>query len=101
MVIEKTTRRERRRSGKKFLSPGLILTIDEMLYAVQGLACDAAVARKAFRLTKLDGTLYDVAETVHGPECDCPDYIFRRDGLDPQGCKHIRALVKLGLIAGR
>ncbi len=30
--------------------------------------------------------------------CDCPDYIFRRDGLDPSGCKHIKALVGSGLI---
>ena len=43
---------------------------------------------------------YDVAQTPYGPECDCPDFIFRRAGLDPHGCKHVRALVACGLIDG-
>ncbi len=56
--------------------------------------------RRAYRLIKDDGSAYDLAETRHGPSCDCPDYIFRRDGLDPAGCKHVQALVRHGLIAG-
>jgi hypothetical protein len=79
----------------------LTLTIRGADYSVRGLVPDplAGVGR-AYRLRKLaDGSLYDVAETEHGPVCDCPDFAFRRDGLDPQGCKHVRALVALGLLA--
>jgi hypothetical protein len=53
---------------------------------------------RAFRLNKPDGTLYDVAQTRYGPRCDCPDFVFRRDGIDPTGCKHVKALVAEGLI---
>ncbi len=55
---------------------------------------------RAFRLRKPDGTAYDVAETAYGPTCDCPDFTFNRDGIDPDGCKHIRALAALTLIGG-
>ena len=30
--------------------------------------------------------------------CDCPDFTFKREGIDPEGCKHIKALVACGLI---
>jgi hypothetical protein len=78
----------------------LFLRIHQTFYEVQALACDPIVAKKAFRLNKSDGTLYDVAQTRHGLECDCPDFIFRRDGIDPTGCKHVKALVAEGLIDG-
>ena len=45
------------------------------------------------------GDIYDVTQTVHGPVCDCPDYIFRRDGLDPHGCLHIRAMRAVGILS--
>lgn len=52
---------------------------------------------RAFRLgRKCD--LYDVAQTVHGPTCDYPDVIFRRDGLDARGCLHIRAMRAVGML---
>src|SRR4051794_10245470 len=54
---------------------------------------------RAWRLRKADGTLHDVAETPHGPTCSCGDQTFRHEGLDALGCKHIRALRALGLIA--
>ena len=76
----------------------LDLTIGRTTYAIRPLACAAVIADRAFRLTKGDGTAYDVVQTVYGPQCDCPDYVFRRDGLDPAGCKHIKALVGSGLI---
>jgi len=79
----------------------LALTIDRTTYEVGRLPCQAPIADRAFRLRKADGTLYDVAVTPYGPECDCPDFIFRRDGLDPDGCKHIQALTACGLIEGR
>jgi hypothetical protein len=78
----------------------LFLMIDEKVYALRPLESDPAVAVRAFQIAKPDGTRYDVAETPFGPECDCPDFIFRRAGLDPAGCKHIKALVAHGLIAG-
>ena len=66
-------------------------------------ACRAtpAIGTRAFRLLKADGTVYDVVQTRHGAECDCPDFLFRRDGLDPEGCKHVRALVSVGMIPPR
>jgi hypothetical protein len=76
----------------------LFLTINQSLYRVEPLECGPGVASRAFRLNKGDGTLYDVAQTSFGPECDCPDFIFRRAGLDPLGCKHVKALVGQGLI---
>ena len=79
-------------------SSHLYLMIRRTLYAVSPLACDPTIAAKAFRLNKPDGTLYDVGQTVHGHRCDCPDFIFRRDGLDPSGCKHVKALVRQGLL---
>jgi hypothetical protein len=78
----------------------LFLRINQTFYAVRALTCDPIVADKAFRLNKSDGTLYDVAQTRYGPQCDCPDFIFRRDGIDPTGCKHVKALVAEGLIEG-
>jgi hypothetical protein len=74
--------------------------INETVYAVHPLEGKAPATDRAFRLNKADGTLYDVAETRHGPQCDCPDFVFRRDGLDPAGCKHVQALVAQGLIDG-
>ena len=76
----------------------LDLTIGRTTYAIEPLAETLLPGARAFRLIKDDGTIYDVAQTSYGPECDCPDYLFRRDGLDPAGCKHIKALVGSGLI---
>ncbi len=92
-----------RRAGRAAVEAAyrLDLTIGRTTYAIRPLASAPVIADRAFRLTKGDGTIYDVAQTVHGPECDCPDFIFRRDGIDPSGCKHIRALVGSGLIPGR
>ena len=52
---------------------------------------------RAFRLTRKED-IYDVAQTVHGAVCDCPDFIFRRDGRDPEGCLHIRAMRAVGIL---
>ncbi|MHC5540140.1 hypothetical protein ACYOEI_18120, partial [Singulisphaera rosea] len=37
----------------------------------------------------------------HGCECTCADFVFNRDGKDPEGCKHIRALTVHGLLTYR
>ena len=43
---------------------------------------------RAFRLTRKDD-IFDVAQTIHGAVCDCPDFIFRRDGLDPEDTEQV------------
>jgi hypothetical protein len=78
----------------------LVLVINRTFYGVRPLHGRAGAEDRAFRLNKPDGTLYDVAQTRHGPRCDCPDFVYRRDGLDPAGCKHVKALVAQGLIDG-
>ncbi len=78
----------------------LLLVINETIYRIEPIFSRGLNGLKAFRLNKPDGTLYDVAETRYGPQCDCPDFIFRRDGIDPLGCKHVRSLVAEGLIGG-
>lgn len=79
----------------------LALAIDHQCYGVspiRGIADPDVV--KAFRLEKKSDrdAVYDVALTVRGLECDCPDFEARHRGLPTQGCKHIRALVELGLL---
>src|SRR5689334_8545174 len=59
----------------------LTLTINGTPYRVRPVPADSFAAIRAFRLRKADGTAYDVAETVHGHECDCPDFVFHRDGI--------------------
>jgi len=76
----------------------LLLVINATLYHVDSLPSGGTSVARAFRLKKADGTVYDVAQTHFGPECDCPDFLFRRDGLDPSGCKHVRALIAQGLL---
>lgn len=73
----------------------LSLFINGTAYQVQRIRADAVAA---FRLRKFDGTEYDIAQTEQGIACDCPDYTFHREGIDPEGCKHIKALVACGLI---
>jgi hypothetical protein len=53
---------------------------------------------RSFRLKKQDGETYDCARTPHGLECTCGDWVYSRDGKDPHGCKHLRALVAHGLL---
>ncbi len=88
----------RAKSGTSARPYRLDLTIGRTTYAIEPIRMSPAAGSRAFRLIQGDGTIYDVAQTEYGPECDCPDYIFRRDGLDPEGCKHIQALVGSGLI---
>lgn len=92
------------RVGRKPARPAhgtcrLTLAINGTDYNVRPTPADSFAAIRAYRLRKADGTTYDVAETVHGHTCDCPDFIFHRDGLDPDGCKHIKALVACGMLA--
>jgi hypothetical protein len=78
----------------------LTMAINGVDYRVEPNPPAAFAAGKAYRLRKPDGTAYDVAATGYGLTCDCPDFIFHRDGLDPDGCKHIKAMVAYGLLDG-
>jgi hypothetical protein len=76
----------------------LTMAINGVDYRVEPSPAVAQVVAKVYRLSKPDGTAYDVALTCHGLICDCPDFIFHRDGIDPDGCKHIKAMVAYGLL---
>lgn len=73
----------------------LTLTINGTSYAVRPFGTPDGTA---WKLRRPDGTAHHVAPTPHGPTCTCGDFTWRRDGLDPRGCKHVRALVAVGLI---
>jgi hypothetical protein len=80
----------------------LILVVHGRHYMVRPTAVEDGSfgVTRAFRLLRLDsGDVYDVAVHRDGHrECTCPDHVFRREGIDPAGCKHARALAALGLL---
>ena len=76
----------------------LFLRISGTVYMLSRLDRPRAAVLEGWRLTKRDGTQYDCCRTEHGYSCDCPDYAWRRDGVEPDGCKHTRALVRVGLL---
>ena len=92
-----TVSRPRKRRKPAHGTCRLSLTINGTGYNVRPIPTDADAALKAFRLRKQDGTAYHVALTTHGLTCDCPDFVMSRDGIDPDGCKHIKAMVACGL----
>jgi hypothetical protein len=100
-----TSKPVKRKVGQKSKLPDtcrLTVTIRGADYRARPIPNDAfAGSGRAWSLRKL-GTdeRHHVVETMHGAECDCPDFVFRRDGLDPAGCKHVRALRATGLIGG-
>jgi len=59
-------------------------------------SCDE-IGHPAWRLTKGDGTHYDVVLTEHGPVCSCPDFVFNREYQEKK-CKHCEALKASGLL---
>ena len=99
MTSELAVAGTRRRSARKPSPSRLVLLIGEMPYLVRPLKDEPSARAWAFRLEKPDGTVYDVRPTPGQVACDCPDFLYRRDGLDPKGCKHVRALVDGGLLA--
>jgi hypothetical protein len=86
-----------RRAERAEGPPRLFLSIRDHWYQVEALEVEPR--DRAYRLSKDDGRRYDVMESAYGPTCDCPDFIFRRDGIDPKGCKHVRALRLYGLVS--
>lgn len=63
------------------------------LYVIEDARPDPAVAFPVLRLTKDDGTHYDVSVNEFGASCTCADCNYRN-----HACKHILAMRKLKLI---
>jgi hypothetical protein len=77
-----------------------VISIGGTHYSVSPLA-PAPGATKAYRFNKIDGdeAQHDLDETADGASCTCGSFVWRHDGLDDLGCKHVRAARMLGLIA--
>ena len=76
----------------------LSVQIRDVAYTARPIRPELSEVIRAWRLRKPDGTAYTVADTIDGATCDCADFIYRHDGIDATGCKHVRALRALGLI---
>lgn len=76
----------------------VLLVINGIEYNARPIPTQEPSVRKLFRLRKPDGAAYHVSHHDYGSECDCPDFVFHRDGIDPAGCKHIQALAACGII---
>ena len=75
----------------------LTIHIRDVAYSVKPVTSEDG---RAWRLRNAEnGKVYDVAETEHGPTCDCGDFEYRHNGIDAVGCKHVRALRAVRLIA--
>lgn len=73
----------------------LTLTINGTNYAVRPFPSPDGMV---FALRKPDGEVYHVAPGIGASACNCGDYVWNREGRDPAGCKHVRALKAVGLI---
>jgi hypothetical protein len=76
----------------------LTVTIRGEEYHATPLEPEADDVVKAWRLRKASGDAYVVADTADGATCECRDYVYRHEGRDQVGCKHIRSLRALGLL---
>jgi hypothetical protein len=90
-------------TAKKIKPPAvcrLALTIAGVDYRVRFISAPAFGATdRAVRLRKVGAdAAYNVAPTLNGPTCDCGDQVWRHEGRDDLGCKHIRACRVAGLI---
>lgn len=65
------------------------------------IAPEATEIIRAWHLSKPDSPGYYVADTIHGATCECASFVFRHEGKDDEGCKHIIALRELGLLDPR
>jgi hypothetical protein len=82
------------------------ITIGGKFYAVEPMPFDREAGVEAlYAITSEDGDVYHVSDHRDEPaRCTRGDFTWRRDGIDPLGCKHIRALVELDFVdnsAGR
>lgn len=77
----------------------LTLRINDSEYALWKVPAHEAGVTACYELKKKGSSdRYHVSEHAHGAECTCGDWTFRRNHLDPAGCKHIKALAVFGLI---
>jgi hypothetical protein len=76
----------------------LTVTIRGTSYTARPVNPQASDVARAWRLRRADGAVYTVADTEHGPSCDCGDFVWRHDGKDATGCKHVKSLRALGLL---
>jgi hypothetical protein len=72
----------------------LRLSINGIVYRLRRLP--AGPHSRVWLLTKPDGTEYTVTRSLGVVNCTCPDARMRSSR-----CKHLRALVALGLVSGR
>jgi hypothetical protein len=76
----------------------LSITIRGTAYTARPIRPETSDVIRAWTLRKGDGEPYTVADTIDGSTCDCADFVYRHDGQDQAGCKHVRALRALGLL---
>lgn len=77
----------------------LTLEIGGVEYAVRCYRPDpGGDYEKVVRLRKRDGTAYHVGLAADRAECDCPDFVWRREGREVRGCKHVKSLYAVGLL---
>lgn len=67
------------------------------LYRVIPLPTEPQCASVAWRLLKSDGEQYTVSLGRHGAECDCKDFVVRRQN-ESKKCKHVESLAAHGLL---
>jgi hypothetical protein len=77
----------------------LTLTINTTHYQVRKVDCQEASASHCYELRKAGpkGAVYHISQHAWGAECDCPDFIFRKEG-SAVPCKHLKAASVFGLI---
>ena len=78
----------------------LLIMINGAVYTLKNLNPDPTIADPAWRLTKEDGTSYDVHVDEWGASCTCPDYVYSRQNEEKK-CKHCEALRATGLLVPR
>lgn len=68
-------------------------------YQLQLIPSHPEMGYPAWRLTKSDGSHYEVLLTQDGPICNCADYIYRREYSAEPMCKHLKSLRAVGLLS--
>jgi hypothetical protein len=95
-------------SAPRPLGVGLVLRIEGTWYGLTLVPHEeGSEALRVWRLARATGdrAVYQVIElpwSLGRWACECGDWTFRRDGVDglhQEGCKHIRGLVDLGMLA--
>ena len=75
----------------------LTLTINGTSYNVRPIRSDRASPSRRSASRRAMGRI-TMSPYHPWPHCDCPDFVLGRDGLDPEGCKHVKAMVACGLL---